>query len=93
MKLQTLGFISSEADTSLFIFNQSGVTIYMLIYIDDIIIAISCLAATEKLIKKLTEDFAIKDLCDLSYFLDVEVTHENSGLLLSYRGNMQRICY
>jgi hypothetical protein len=37
-KLQSLGFIPSKADTSLFIFVDRNVTIYMLIYVDDIII-------------------------------------------------------
>ncbi|PKA62506.1 Retrovirus-related Pol polyprotein from transposon TNT 1-94 [Apostasia shenzhenica] len=32
------GFINSTADTSLFIFNQNEVTLYLLVYVDDIII-------------------------------------------------------
>jgi hypothetical protein len=40
-KLYNLGFISSKADTSLFLYHKSGVTIYMLIYVDDIIVTSS----------------------------------------------------
>jgi histone deacetylase 1/2 len=40
-KLHNLGFISSKADTSLFLYHKSGVTIYMLIYVDDIIVTSS----------------------------------------------------
>ncbi|KAK1692531.1 hypothetical protein QYE76_009228 [Lolium multiflorum] len=37
-KLQSLGFVPSKADTSLFVFIRRQVIIYMLIYVDDIII-------------------------------------------------------
>jgi hypothetical protein len=37
-KLIQLGFIASKADVSLFIFNKANIQIYMLIYVDDIII-------------------------------------------------------
>ena len=37
--LHQLGFVSSKADTSLFIFSHQGITFYMLVYVDDIVIA------------------------------------------------------
>jgi hypothetical protein len=37
-KLQSLGFTPSKADTSLFFYAKSGVIIYVLIYVDDIIV-------------------------------------------------------
>jgi hypothetical protein len=40
-KLLQLGFSASKADVSLFIFNRDDVHIYMLIYVDDIIIVSS----------------------------------------------------
>jgi hypothetical protein len=38
-KLCELGFTPSKADTSLFLFNKSGVTMFVLIYVDDIIVS------------------------------------------------------
>ena len=37
-KLIELGFQASKSDTSLFIYSKHGVTLFMLIYVDDIIV-------------------------------------------------------
>lgn len=58
----------------MFIYNHNGNIIYMLIYVDDIIIAIPSVQATKELLQQLYRDFAIKDMGDLHYFLGVEVT-------------------
>jgi hypothetical protein len=49
-KLQELGFVPSRADTSLFIFQSAEVTMYMLIYVDDIIIVGSRQSAVDNLL-------------------------------------------
>jgi histone deacetylase 1/2 len=41
LKLIELGFKPSKSDTSLFIYSNNGVTIFMLIYVDDIIVTSS----------------------------------------------------
>jgi len=40
-KLIKLGFQASKADTSLFFYDKEGVTIFLLVYVDDIIVASS----------------------------------------------------
>jgi hypothetical protein len=42
---------------------------FMLIYVDDIIVASSSPAATDALLKVLVKAFALKDLGDISLFL------------------------
>lgn len=84
-KLQQLGFTSSKSDASLFIFNHGGVTIYMLIYVDDIIIVSSSSSATDKLVQQLTEEFAIKDLGSLDYFQGIEVKKKEGEICLSQK--------
>lgn len=81
-KLIALGFVGSKADTSLFIFNSPSVTIYILIYVDDIIITASVKSAIDELLHNLRMEFAVKDLGDLSYFMGIKVLHLWSGMLL-----------
>jgi histone deacetylase 1/2 len=82
-KLQEFGFIPSKGDTSLFLYNKSGVTIFVLVYVDDIIVTSSSNDAISVLLKSLTAHFAIKDLGDLHYFLGIEVRRLRDGLLLT----------
>jgi hypothetical protein len=82
-KLLALGFMSSKADTSLFIYHNSGITMFVLIYVDDIIVSSSSDQAISALLRDLGEDFALKDLGDLHFFLGIEVKKTPDGLLLS----------
>jgi hypothetical protein len=84
-KLVQLGFLASKTDISSFLFNKDGVQIYFLIYVDDIIIISSSPAATDRLLGQLWDDFAVKDLEPLSYFLGIEVRHHPDGLTLTQR--------
>jgi hypothetical protein len=75
-KLVDLRFIASKADSSLFFFfNKGGVIIFVLIYVNDIIVASSTPDATQVLLKQLGQEFALKDLGELSYFLGIEVIY------------------
>ena len=58
---------------------------YLLVYVDDIILISSSHAATDKLILSLRHDFAVKDLGPLHYFLGLEVTHTAAGLSLNQK--------
>jgi histone deacetylase 1/2 len=82
-KLIQLGFKPSKGDTSLLYYTKGGITIYVLVYVDDIIVASSLADATGALLKDLEKEFALKDLGDLHYFLGIEVSKVSDGLLLS----------
>lgn len=83
MKLQQLGFSPSKADTSLFFYRKGSVTIFVLVYVDDIIVASSSQDVVSSLLHDLKMDFALKDLGDLNYFLGIEVKKISDGLVLS----------
>jgi histone deacetylase 1/2 len=82
-KLIQLGFRPSKGDTSLFYYRKEGVMVYVLVYVDDIIVASSSVDATKALLKDLEKEFSLKDLGELHYFLRIEVKRTSEGLLLT----------
>ena len=81
--MQQLGFTPSKAGISLFLYSKCNVTIFVLVYVDDIIVASSSPDATTCLLKDLKMEFALKHLGDLHYFLGIEVKQLKDGILLS----------
>ena len=71
--LLTSGFLNSTANTSLFILCHNAVTIYLVVYVDDIIITSNNPSVVQHFITLLSAQFSLKDLGPLTYFLDVEV--------------------
>jgi hypothetical protein len=83
MKLKQLGFVASKVDTSLFIYNNNGTFMYLLIYVDDIIVTSSSSTAIDALLHDLNVEFALKDLGELHYFLGIQVEKKDGVLVLS----------
>uniref|UniRef100_A0A2N9IR27 Reverse transcriptase Ty1/copia-type domain-containing protein n=1 Tax=Fagus sylvatica TaxID=28930 RepID=A0A2N9IR27_FAGSY len=82
-RLLQLGFHGSLSDTSLFIYKSKSFTMFILIYVDDIIITCSNPVEIDELLILLRSDFAVKDLGKLNYYLGVEVIPNAHGTLLS----------
>lgn len=78
-----LGFVGSKADPSLFILHRGTVTLYLLVYVDDIILTGSDSSVIQKFLTRIHSEFAIKDLGRLNYFLGLEVHYDDNGLFLS----------
>jgi histone deacetylase 1/2 len=79
--LADLGFTASIADTSLFILRKPNITLYLLVYVDDIIVVSSSTAVADRLVHQLGTSFPLKDLGPLHYFLGVEVHTHGRGSL------------
>jgi Reverse transcriptase (RNA-dependent DNA polymerase) len=77
----------------LFTYSSSSHTIYILIYVDDIIITDNNTSAIRTLIQSLDSQFSLKDHGFLTYFLEVEVTTNKSGLHLTQSGYLQSILH
>ena len=82
-RLSQLGFVPSKADASLFIFSHGAIQIYMLVYVDDIVIAGSTPAVVDRLVQSLSARFPIIDLGRLEYFLGLEVSFHSGGMTLT----------
>ena len=72
-------FMSSKCDPSLFIYTESSTVIYMLVYVDDIIVTCNSHSFIKSLVTKLNSEFSIKDLGNLDYFLGIEVRPQPNG--------------
>ncbi|CAM8975404.1 unnamed protein product [Rhodiola kirilowii] len=81
--LLKIGFYLSQADSSLFIHHTSACTIYLLLYVDDMVVNGRNPTLIKTLITWLSTEFAMKDLGSLHYFLGVEVHSNSEGLFLS----------
>ncbi|KAL6324620.1 hypothetical protein AAG906_013433 [Vitis piasezkii] len=86
--LLTSGFKNSHSDTSLFVLCSSNHVVYLLVYVDDIILSGSDTLVSQ-FVDYLAQRFSLKDLGPLSYFLGVEVVPHRLGILLSQRRYIQ----
>lgn len=77
------GFTCSRANTYFFIFKCDACIMYLLVYVDDLILTSNQEHVMAKFIARLHNEFAIKDLGKLNYFLGLEVTCTSNGLFLN----------
>ena len=68
-----LGFVTSKNDSFLFICHSSHGLLLVLVYVDDIIVIGSHSTQVTNLIQQLHQQFSLKDLGLLHYFLGLEV--------------------
>lgn len=66
------GLIASKNDSSLFIYTTAQVTIYILIYVDDILVTGGNFEHISTLIGQLANEFSLKDLGNIHYFLGID---------------------
>jgi hypothetical protein len=83
--LTTLGFIEAKSIISLFIFYRGSNTVYLLLYVDDIILTASCTELLHRTISALQREFTIKDLGPLHHFLVITIERHPDGLFLHQR--------
>lgn len=80
-----MGFIEAKSGTSLFIYRRGQDTIYLLLYVDDIVLTTSTDKLLHWTISSLQSEFSMKDLGSLHHFLGVTVDRLPSSLLLHQR--------
>jgi len=86
--LLSLGFVEAKTDTSLFVYRRGSDIVYLLLYVDDIVLTASSVALLRRIIQALQQEFSMKDLGELHHFLGMEVQHCGDGLFLSQRQYM-----
>uniref|UniRef100_A0A2N9FB60 Integrase catalytic domain-containing protein n=1 Tax=Fagus sylvatica TaxID=28930 RepID=A0A2N9FB60_FAGSY len=78
-----LGFSISSYDSALFLRRTGKGTILLLLYVDDMIITGDDLSGIQELKAFLSQNFEMKDLGHLSYFLGLEITSSDDGFYLT----------
>lgn len=77
------GFLNSHCDSSLFLSKTSSSILIVLVYVDDILVTGSDLAAISLLIHQMQGTFSMKDRGLVSYFLGISVQSHDHGYFLS----------
>lgn len=81
--LLAYGFVCSVKDPSLFIYNHGDATIFLLLYVDDMVLTGNDSAVLRKLLGSLSSEFRMKDMGSLSYFLGIQVKYTPTGIFLN----------
>jgi hypothetical protein len=80
-----LGFVEAKVDTLLFIFRRGADMVYLLLYVDDIILTASSTTLLRRTASTLQREFAMKDLGPLHHFLGITVERRPDGMFLHQR--------
>lgn len=84
--IQQFGLVRCEADHSVFFRCSSSKTfIYLVVYVDDIVITGDDQEGIQALKQHLFQHFQTKDLGSLHYFLGIEVAQSKSGIAICQR--------
>jgi hypothetical protein len=67
--LVTLSFVEAKSDTSLFVHHHGAETVYLLLYVDDIVLTASSPSLIRRFADALQREFPVKDLGVLHHFL------------------------
>lgn len=67
-------FVRSKSDTSLFIRINGSSRMFVLVYVNDIVVIRSVSQEIDEFVRQLHLEFSLKDMGDLHYFLGIEVT-------------------
>jgi hypothetical protein len=83
--LASIDFVEAKSDTSLFSYHHGEDTVYLLLYVDDIMLMASTADLLQHTIIALQREFAMKDLGPLHHFIDITTKRWSQGLFLHQR--------
>ena len=83
--LSNMGFAQSHYDYSLFTKKVGKELLVILVYVDDLLVTGSNLQHIQQVRKDLQHRFKMKDLGELKYFLGIEFSRTNDGILMNQR--------
>ena len=81
-ELEAIGYVESEADPGLFIYHGKEDTVYLLVYVDDILIAANSLSSIEWAKSKIMTVFEAMDLGEAHIYLGMLIEHARASFSL-----------
>ena len=78
-----MGFQASLVDSSLFILRHGKLIVYLLVYVDDIVLSGNDPQFLTSIVSQLSVAFELEDLGSFNYFLGLQITWTSKGLFLS----------
>lgn len=78
-ELESIGFTQSEADPGLFITKGDNEPIYLITYVDDILIITKGIQATIPIKQSLMSAFEARDLGEATFFLGMSITRDRDN--------------
>lgn len=89
--VKNLEFKQSEVDKCLYILKSGIVTVYLLLYVDDMIIAGNSKEKIEYVKSALEHKFHMKDLGELHSFLGISITRSEKEIMLSQQNYLRNL--
>ncbi|UYV65928.1 hypothetical protein LAZ67_3005902 [Cordylochernes scorpioides] len=85
-------FKQSIVDPCLFTKNEENHSIYLILYVDDMLLASDSEIIIQNTVKTLEKEFEIKNLGDPTHFIGIEISRNREGeLLLSQKNKIQEL--
>ena len=83
--MRAFGYNQSNSDHTLFLKKQHGMITALIVYVDDMVVTGNDTEERKSLQNYLSNEFEMKDLGPLKYFLGIEVSRSEKGIFLSQR--------
>ncbi|PKU77708.1 Retrovirus-related Pol polyprotein from transposon TNT 1-94 [Dendrobium catenatum] len=89
--LVTYGFQISNSDHSLLTYKTGNIRLYILVYVDDILLTGNSKTELNKLLTNLHDHFQMRNLGTLSQFLGIQASQTESGVILHQASYAKKI--
>jgi hypothetical protein len=83
--MKSIGYKQSNSDHTLFLKTKKGEVTALIVYVDDMIVTGNNPGEQKALQNRLAQEFEMKSLGHLKYFLGIEVSRSKEGIFLSQR--------
>jgi hypothetical protein len=89
--MKILGFEQCISDPCVFYKHHSGITIYLCLYVDDLIVVSDSEKCMDEVLSKIKAKYGLKDITGLDYILGIEAAKVPDGIVLNQTTYVEKI--